>query len=221
MGLAVFPDDGRHAELSIDGTMSTRPTDPEYILETLRSLWKIDCTLDPASEVALHLVGAAILEGSGKAAFLSCYLALEQLIERKPRNRPAIELIDRFRKQVDKAARRKGTPISEGERSSLSAALKNLHKESFKGALLRFAARIAEPKSIQDLPLKRFLTQCVDTRNRIAHGGDVDEASLPGMTSGLRQFVLGSIWSRNRLPRLEVKRSPVLAEVPSFNIRLF
>lgn len=219
-GLAVYPDDDKHLELSIDAELSMRLEDPEYICETLQALWQIDCDLDQASEVALHLLGGSILEGSDKAAFLTCYLALEQLIERLTRAGSSFELIQRFKKQVDRAAERKRNPISAAERASLRAALDNLKRESFKSALLRFAAGIEQPKAIRGVPLKKFLVKCVDTRNRIAHGGTVDGETLTSMVHHLRQIVLTMIWRRNRLPRLDVQRPTTIASMPRFSIRL-
>ncbi len=58
-------------------------------------------------------------------------------------------MLDRFRNQIKKAAKRKRRPLTATEVSSLSNALGNLTQESFSAALMRFARRLVTPKEIK------------------------------------------------------------------------
>src|SRR5688572_25587875 len=95
-GLLTFPDDGRHFEYIVGGNIDVRPSDPSYIFTALRTIWPLDIHLDTRSEEALQVLGLATLETSEKAAFLTSYLALEQLIDRAPRGAAAKALVTRF-----------------------------------------------------------------------------------------------------------------------------
>ncbi len=214
-GLTTFPDDGRHFEYVLGGNLSVDPSDPNYIATALKTVWELDVQLDQPSEVALHILGLATQESSEKAAFLTSYLALEQLIQREARSASATALIAKFQRQVQKASERKRAPLTTGEARSLSGALSALREESFSSALVRFAARLSTPKELKGRPLRKFLSTCIDARNRIAHNGSMKmPIPLADLTAGLREFVLGLIWSRNQLPPLSIVVPPSTVSVP-------
>jgi hypothetical protein len=148
-GVSIFPDDGRHFEYVLAGNLTVQPSDASYIVAALRILWSFEISLDQHSETALQILGLATLETSDKAAFLTSYLALEQLIERKPRNAASQALIHQFQAQVDKAATRKHSPLTEAEAKSLNGALAALKEESFSSALTRFVRSITAPTHIK------------------------------------------------------------------------
>jgi hypothetical protein len=83
----------------------------------------MDVKLDDDSEEALNILNLATAETSDKVRFLTTYLALEQLILKETRSDAAITMIDRFRRQIKKAAKRKRQPLTASEVSSLSNAL--------------------------------------------------------------------------------------------------
>ena len=214
-GLTTFPDDGRHFEYVLGGHLGVRPSDPSYVTTALKTVWDLDVQLDQPSEDALHILGLATLETSEKAAFLTSYLALEQLIQRKARSASAAELIVRFQKHVEKACTRKRAPLTKSEATSLCGALGRLREESFKSALIRFATRVSEPKELKGRPLRKFLSACVD-RDRIAHTGSVEmPIPLADLATGLREFVLGLIWTRNQLPALSIAIPPSAVTAPA------
>jgi hypothetical protein len=105
------------------GTIQVRPSDPNYLFAATKTLWEMDVKLDDDSEEALNILNLATAETSDKVRFLTTYLALEQLILKETRSDAAITMIDRFRKQIKKAAKRKRQPLTASEVSSLSNAL--------------------------------------------------------------------------------------------------
>jgi hypothetical protein len=220
-GLTTFPDDDRHFECVVGGNLTVRPSDPSYVFEALKSLWTLDVTLDEPSEDALSIIGLATLESSEKAAFLTSYLALEQLIECAPRSNQTVQLIERFQKQARKTAKRKRQPIPTKEAQSLCTALGMLRTESFTNALMRFADRLASPAKIKGRAPRAFLSVCVEARNRIAHHGGSDfSVPLPELTDGLRELVLTLIWTRNQLSSIAIDTPPSAISVADDGIKI-
>jgi len=220
-GLTTFPDDGRHFEYVFGGNLNVRPSDPSYVMTALKTVWGLDVHLDQSSEEALQILGLATLESSEKAAFLTSYLALEQLIQRKVRSAQALELVARFQRHVSKASRRKRAPLIKSDAASLAGSLAALTEESFPSALRRFAARLSEPKELKGRPLRSFLSACIDARNRIAHHASLDPAiPLNDLAAGLREFVLGLIWMRNQMPALSIAIPPSAVTAPAGTIAM-
>lgn len=214
-GLTTFPDDGRHFECVVGGDVNVRPSDPHYVFDALKTLWALDVKLDEPSEEALSILGLATLEVSEKGAFLTSYLALEQLIERSPRSAAAAQLIERFQRQVKKAVKRKRRPLTQREADSLCGALGALRDESFSNALMRFADRLSKPKLINGRKPRAFLSACIDARNRIAHRAVLDpEIPLTELTAGLRELVLTLVWTQNNLADISIATPPSALSIP-------
>lgn len=215
-GVATFPDDGRHFEYVFGGNLQVRPSDPSYVFTALQAIWPLPIQLDGPSEDALHVLGLATLESSEKAAFLTSYLALEHLIVQAPRSKAAKALIARFQTQVERATRRTRSPLPDTEARSLIGALAALNEESFSSALMRFARRVKTPTAIKNIPVKRFFSACIKARNRIAHHAEPSTKDpLPDLTAGLREVIVGLIWSRNNLPPLSITTPPSAVTFPA------
>jgi len=222
-GLLTFPDDGMHFEYVVGGNLQVRPSEPEYIFNVLKTLWSLDIRLDGQSEEALQILGLANLETSDKAAFLTTYLALEQLVERRPRSRVAKELIARFTAQLQRASKRKRSPISRAEMQSLSGSLSALREESFSSALTRLGRSLANPTHVQGIPVQRFLSACIEARNKIAHHAEPKTPyPLTQLTNGLREVAIGLVWTRNHLPQLtfSIPASAISAPPGSVAVRV-
>ncbi len=222
-GVCIYPDDGLHFEYVVSGNFEVRPSDPSYILEGLKTLWSLSISLEPASETALHILGLATQETTDKAAFLASYLALEQLIERKPRSEVARLQIRRFQQELAEMAGAKPEAITSLELQSLTGALAALNEESFSSALTRFGKSITAPTLIKGHTPQKFLSACIDARNKIAHKAEPNtEIALGDLAAGLREVVLGLIWSRNNLPPFSLNTPPSAISVPNggFQIRV-
>ena len=215
-GAVVFPDDGMHFEYVLSGNIEVRPSNPSYILEGLKTLWSLPIALDDESEVALHILCLATQETSEKAAFLTAYLALEQLVERKPRGDAAQAELRRFRDDLNAMALDESHPITEAEAKSITGVLASLTEESFPSALARLGKSIATPASICGLMPGKFLSACTDARNRIAHKAEpITTPPMADLTKSLREFVLGLIWTRNNLPAFTMNTPPSAVSIPA------
>lgn len=220
-GINVYPDDGMHFEYVFSGNIDVRPSDPSYIFEGLRKLWPLEIFLDGASEQSLHILGLATQETSDKASFLTAYLALEQLIERSPRSEAARAQIRRFQQELDKISVVDPEAIADADRQSLRGALAALNEESFSSALTRFAKTITAPSTIKGVTPQKFLSACIDARNKIAHRAEPrTDIPLGELSAGLREVVLGIIWSRNSLPPFSMMTPPSAISMPPGEMKI-
>jgi len=214
-GINVYPDDGLHFEYVFGGNVEVRPSDPSYIFEGLKTLWELDISIDSTSEIALHILGLSTHETSDKAAFLASYLALEQLIDRKPRSEAARSQISRFQQELAEVSAANPTALAGQELQSLSGALAALNEESFSSALTRFGKGINAPALIKGVSPQKFLSACIDARNKIAHKAEPNtKIPLGELAEGLREVVLGLIWTRNKLPPFSMKTPPSAICIP-------
>lgn len=214
-GASVFPDDGLHFEYVVSGNIVVSPSDPEYLLEGIKKLWTLDISLDKQSEDALQLLSLATQENSERASFLTSYLALEELVERRPRSDAAKEVIKHFKKQLRELAADGAHPLQLAEAASLSGVLGSLNEESFSSALSRLGKQITEPKDICGMSIPNFLSLCIDTRNKIAHHAEPETPiPLSELSNGLRNFVLMLVWTRNKLPNFRLNTPPSAVSIP-------
>lgn len=215
-GAVVFPDDGLHFEYVLTGNIDVRPSDPSYVLEGLKTLWNLDVSLDQQSEEALHILCLATQESTDKAAFLASYLALEQLVERRPRSEAAQQVLERFRQELATLGADDAHALSAEEADSLAGVLGSLREESFPAALSRLGKRIATPSEICGVPVPKFLSACVAARNKIAHHAEPDTTiPLAELAKALREFVLTLIWTRNKLPNFSLQTPPSSVSIPA------
>ncbi|CAH1903681.1 conserved hypothetical protein [Candidatus Nitrotoga sp. HW29] len=214
-GVSVYPDDGLHFEYILSGNVVVKPSDPSYILDGLKTIWDLVVSLDSASEVALHILCLATQETSDKANFLTSYLALEQLVDRESRSTAAQAAIRRFQDELTSAATIEKS-LTDAEVRSLNGALASLNEESFPSALTRLGTRIATPARICGVTPTKFLSACISARNKIAHHAEPEtEIPLGELAKGLREFVLGLIWTRNSLPSFTMTTPPSAVSIPS------
>ncbi|PKO40006.1 MAG: hypothetical protein CVU33_03170 [Betaproteobacteria bacterium HGW-Betaproteobacteria-6] len=214
-GASVFPDDGHHFEYVISGNVVVRPSSPEFLLEGIKILWNLDISLDKPSEDALQILCLATQETSDKAAFLTSYLALEELIERRPRSDIAREVLQHFVKELNGLADDTSHPLQPEEASSLVGTFRALSEESFSSALVRLGKQISQPTEICGMPIPKFLSACIDARNKIAHHAEPEtKVPLVELSKSLREFVLMLIWTRNKLPNFTLNTPPSAVNIP-------
>ncbi|MDP3512862.1 MAG: hypothetical protein Q8S20_08945 [Sulfuritalea sp.] len=214
-GASVFPDDGLHFEYVVSGNLVVTPSNPEYLLEGIKKLWTLNISLDKQSEDALQILCLATQETSDKAAFLTSYLALEELVERRPRSDAAKEVLQQIKKELSELAADSAHPLLPEDASSLAGVLGSLNEESFSSALSRLGKLIAQPAEICGVPIPKFLSACIDARNKIAHHAEPETAiPLGELSKALREFVLMLVWTRNKLPDFRLNTPPSAVSFP-------
>jgi hypothetical protein len=214
-GLAVIPDDPDHFELVVAGGASAYPSDAAYVLTALAVVWPVEMQLDERAEDALQILGVATTELSPRAKFLTTYLALERMIGRLPRGEAARKLIEDFQELVQKSA------LDTGEKNSLVSSLGNLKEQSFRTALFALVARLNPPPTVNGMPGRNFVSNCVDIRNNIAHNANLDASvDLAEVSAGLRHFVMSLIWTMNGIPDVSVNVPQSTVQVDALEMRI-
>lgn len=214
-GVSVFPDDGLHAEFVVSGNIVVSPSDPGYLVEGIKKLWALEISLDKQSEDALQILCLATQETSDKAAFLTSYLALEELVDRRPRSEAAKEVLQTFQKKLSELGADSAHPLRPEEASSLVGVLASLNEESFSSALRRLGRQIARPAEMCGFAIPEFLSACIDARNNIAHHAEPETAiPLGDLSKALREFVLMLVWTRNKLPSFTLNTPPSAVSIP-------
>jgi hypothetical protein len=214
-GLAVISDDPNHVEQVSAGRVSVYPSDPSYVLKALALMWPVEMHLDERADDALQILNVAITELSPRAKFLATYLALERMVDRLPRSEGARRLIEELQEQVQ------GSALDERDKASLVSSLGTLRDKSFRTSLFASVERITPPFTIEGMPGRTFLSECVDIRNTIAHNAMLDASvDLNKASTGLRNFVMSLIWTRNRIPDVLVNVPASTVQMDSFEMRL-
>ena len=215
VGLAVYPDDGKHFEYVMAGSGTVYPSDPTFLFRALAKSWPIEMQLEERTQDALEILSRATTETSDRAKFLLTYLAVERIVQHAGRSDAAKTLIREFQDRARSAG------LDPKEADSLVGALANLNDQSFPSALFALVERIADPRPIQDTPLRDFLSDCVTTRNKIAHNAVLDPSTdLNKLSAGLRQFAMMMIWTINRIPDFSVDLPASAVSIPNMHIRI-
>jgi hypothetical protein len=86
---------------------------------------------------------------------------------------------------------------------------------------MRFSGRLATPKEIKGRTPRQLFSECVETRNRIAHRAALDPSiPLADLAAGLREFVLTLIWKRNALPPLSIDTPASSLSIPEGGLKI-
>lgn len=216
-GLAIMPDDDRYVEQIVSGRMHAFPSDPNYIFKALTHIWDLDLSLDQRAEDALDILNRALKEGSPRTQFLLVYLALERMVDRKPRSEEAQQVLEHLKDVVE------NSDIEEKEKQSLYGALSMLHNQSFSSALKYLANSITDEVEINGRSLEELFRLAVKTRNTIVHNANLDPSiKLSPLTNDLRHFVLTLIWTLNGIPdvSIDIPRSTVQIPAGGLTIRV-
>lgn len=177
-------------------TLNARPKDSAFILEAANAMWGIEDNLDERSRRAAELLNAASSDSSQKSAFLITYLALEVLMTQQERSGVAQKVLAELREVVDKS------DLEGPERERLRSYLGEWKRTSIAVEIDNFVSLGSNEKIVvQGEPLREFLRNCRNLRNRITHPAKktdqsvISDKALRGRRDGLREVILGFIWA--------------------------
>lgn len=123
----------------------------------------VEGALDERWRLAFDLFSASFFQPSADGRLLMLMMAVETLLELRPRSEAAQNLVEQL------IATTKASQITESERRSLSESLSWLMNESIGQAGRELASRL-EPRTYMDLRPKKFFTQCYKLRSDLVHG---------------------------------------------------
>jgi len=214
-GLLAYPDDSKHFEHVLSGEMRVFPSEPLYVLKGLKDSWGNTFELNERVAEVLEILNIAVREISPKVKYLTTYLAVEQLIERKMRSNHAQKLIDNFVELTNKSE------LLEVEKKSLSGSSRCLKEQSFSSAFTSYAKCITSPETINEIPVAKFVSECIKLRNKIAHNAAIE--SMPNIgeyTKQLRSMALAILWTENDFPSFSVNRPSDQIEMEKMEVRM-
>jgi hypothetical protein len=215
LGLSVYPDDEKHFEYVIAMKIDVNPSAPVFLLTALKKSWPLEIKFEERTLDALEIISHATTETSVRTKFLLMYLAVERIVKRASRSDAAKTLIQNFIELT------KSSELDDKEKSSLVGTLTNLNDQSFPSALFSLIERIENPIKIQDAPMREFMSECVKTRNKLAHNAALDSTTdLNKLSAGLRQFAMMMIWTINRIPDFSVDVPASAVSIVSNHIRI-
>ncbi|HRZ05554.1 MAG TPA: hypothetical protein P5102_05280 [Candidatus Competibacteraceae bacterium] len=214
VGLHVYPDDGVHFEHVASCKMNVYPSDPFYVLKSIKDTWSNNYNLNEQATDVIEILNISVRETSPKIKFLASYLAMEQIINREMRTKKAQQLIDEFICMAN------DSDILDSEKTSLIGALGHLKEQSFSSAFTSFARRITSPKTILNMPVVKFVSECIKIRNKIAHNVAIDKIlELDNFTNNLRNMAMSILWSKNNFPEPLAYRPADQVEMQKFEVR--
>ncbi len=215
VGLHVFPDDGLHFEHVASGKMNVYPSDPYYVLKSIKDTWSNIFDLDEHATDVIEILNISVRETSPKIKFLATYLAMEQIVKKEMRSAKAQQLIDELIQYTN------NSELSNSEKQSLVGTLGHLKEQSFSSAFTAFSKRVASPTEIFNMPVPRFVSKCIKIRNKIAHNVAIDKMpELDNYTNNLRSMAMSILWSEYGFPNISVYRPADQIEMQKFEIRL-
>jgi hypothetical protein len=214
-GLTVIPDDGMHGEFVFSGARIIKANPPDYVLAAMKQLWLIDFPLDEDGQAVLEMLSLSTAEVSPATKYLTTYLALEQLIQRRSRAKETIDMLSKLVGIIE------GSNLIEEEKRILSGLFGSLEEESFSSAFKRYMTSVKNPKEIEGIPTDKLASRCIAFRNKITHSPskiDLDEARL--LTKALRTTIFGILWHRFDLPRISIERPTDKINLERLEVRI-
>ena len=137
----------------------------------------------PRERVALELFFASFFQSSADVRFLLLVMAVEALIEPRPKSTEAVAYIDDFITEI------KYSEIIESEKSSLIGSLKYIRDELINQAGKRLAERILGDALYDGRCAPVFFSHCYDLRSKLVHGKTPSLEEISRMGAHLEVFV--------------------------------
>ncbi|SBW24391.1 hypothetical protein FDG2_4135 [Candidatus Protofrankia californiensis] len=135
----------------------------EPFASTITELAAVDLDLTPQVQLAYELYSASFSEKDADSRFLMLMMAVETLLDRKPRSNESLEVVASLEKLV------KDSNLLEEEANSLRGALKDMRLESIGQAGRRVASLLNGSTYQGDSPVI-FFRRCYSLRSALVHG---------------------------------------------------
>ena len=121
-------------------------------------------TLGDQDRLSLSLFHASFFQPTADSRFLLLVMAIEALIEPKPKSEEAIKYVEGFIEKIEASS------LRQDEKSSLIGSLEFLRNESIGQAGRRLVTVKLGDKLYQDKPAPKFLSYVYTLRSRLVHG---------------------------------------------------
>lgn len=152
------------------GASVSRGTSPDGFVDSFQRAIRTSIELEDKERIALDLFNASFFEPASDTRFITLVIAIEALIQPRPRSTAATDLVNAFIEQVVSAE------LTVTERNSLAGSLRWLRSESIRGAGRRLVAERLKERQYGGQSAESFFARCYDIRSRLVHGNDPREA---------------------------------------------
>lgn len=169
--LQIHPSDQTQIRFSAHASMTLMKS--KALLTSALDKPQTRISMSRKESLAFDFFGTSAFLNDSNMKFILLMMAIEVFINRSPRNKAEIELIDAFISEVKQSAK-----ISDKNRQqSLVNALGNLKTESISSAGIRLIEEMGD-RRYNNLPAVEFFKTCTKIRHSLVHGS-VD-SSNPG-----------------------------------------
>lgn len=134
-------------------------------------------------EFAIQLYSLSFNSGNSRASFAILFMCLDLIIPREKREHDVQILIDEF------VATTNGSNIPDDQKSQLCGGLNSLRVEPMRAAVMKYAHELIELSEINGQTPPEFFKFASNIRNKVIHGGTVDDQVLRTTTDGMGTFV--------------------------------
>ncbi len=162
-GLMVFATEPKAKFASINAT-PVRGVDPERLRTAFSNASKANPEFSDREAVAFSCFNASFFRQTADSRLLLLMMAIEALIDLRPRSDAAIAHVESLILQTELA------PLSANERASMIGSLRWLSNESISQAGRNLSIERLGARLYKDLPSDKFFTHCYGLRSALVHG---------------------------------------------------
>jgi len=162
-GLMVYTTEPKPRFASVDA-VPTRGVDPKRFCEVFSAAVDAKPVLSERENVAFSCFNASFFRQSADSRFLLLMMAIEALLDPRPRSDAARAHVDFLITQTQVAA------LSASERQSMIGALRWLSNESISQAGRNLSSELLGQRIYKGRPADKFFTFCYGLRSALVHG---------------------------------------------------
>ena len=158
----------------------------DAFLESFRTLADLPIELTIRERIAIELFSTSFFEQASDTRLLVLVMAIEAMLDLKPRSEAAISFVDSLITSTMTESR-----ISKSDRDSMVGTLRWLKKESISGAGRRLSHERLGGRKYMDMSASTFFSHCYGLRSRLVHGNEKmpNQVEVGSVAAQLEVFV--------------------------------
>lgn len=166
-GVSVYATEPRPVFGALHATGAWPPVKEESLRKTLSFALECQEPLNHQERIAFDLFSAARdARTSEDAYFVLLFVAIETLLEERPRPAPVIDHVNRLIEMT------KNSSLDNTEKNLLVGSLQWLRSHSIRNSGRCFVRERLANREYQGQSAEHFFLRCYDLRNRLVHGGE-------------------------------------------------
>jgi hypothetical protein len=163
-GIMVFPTESKPGFVSMGGLGLRTPASGDRLVNTVTDVLETECEVSDRERLAYDLFSSSFSASTADARFLDLMMAVETLLDPKPRSDLVLEHVERLI-----ASTREAAELPRSERNSICGALAWLRVQSIGQAGRELASSLGG-KRYRKMTPPEFFSACYDVRSKLVHG---------------------------------------------------